>query len=381
MKKILRIVNTLDPSAGGIVAGVTQATSHLETLNIGSEFLTFDSPSSKFLDDFKYKYYAIGPSLLNYSFVFNAPKIIAKLAPFYDHIFVEGLWQYHSYAAWLALRNANTPYSVFTHGMLDPWFNKTYPVKRIKKVIYWNLFEYYVLRDASYVIFTTDIERQLARKSFSRYKAKEFVSGYGADPPGTADQDNSSLFFDHFPHLIGKRILLFVGRIHEKKGIDLLLKAFSVIKAKENLHIVLVGPLPNASEYYKYLLQLIDDLSLSSYVTWTGLLTGSLKWSAFNAAELFCLTSHQENFGVVVAEALSCSLPVLISDSVNIYDVIQSNSCGLVCTPSFHGVADSLNTWLTADTTTRLQYSFNAKQTFVEHFDFASVSRKLLSII
>ena len=132
MKKILRIVNTLDPSAGGIVAGVTQITSHLEFLGIQSDFLTFDSPTSQFLVDFKYKYFAIGPAFFKYSFIFNAPKLIADLATHYDHIFVEGIWQHHSYAAWLALRNSSTPYSVFTHGMLDPWFNKKYPLKRIK---------------------------------------------------------------------------------------------------------------------------------------------------------------------------------------------------------------------------------------------------------
>ena len=126
------------------------------------------------------------------------------------------------------------------------------------------MFEYYVLRDARNVIFTTDTERHLARKSFSRYKANEFISGYGADPPVDINKCNSSLFFNQFPHLTDKRLLLFVGRIHEKKGLDLLFKAFASLNFKDNVHIVIVAPIDTSSKYYKYLISLINKLSLRS---------------------------------------------------------------------------------------------------------------------
>jgi glycosyltransferase involved in cell wall biosynthesis len=59
-----------------------------------------------------------------------------------------------------------------------------------------------------------------------------------------------------------------------------------------------------------------EKLGISERVSWTGMLSGDLKWGAFHAADVFILPSHQENFGIVVAEALSCSLPVLISNKV-----------------------------------------------------------------
>ena len=95
---------------------------------------------------------------------------------------VNGLWQYCGYAAWRAL-TGNTPYVVFTHGMLDPYFRYAFPLKHIKKWIYWVPFEYRVLRDAYRVLFTSKAEKRLAEQSFSLHQWNAYVVPYGASGP------------------------------------------------------------------------------------------------------------------------------------------------------------------------------------------------------
>ena len=90
--------------------------------------------------------------------------------PEYDAVIVHGIWQYNSFGVWRALAGTATPYFVFPHGMLDPWFKRTYPLKHMKKLLYWPWGEYRVLRDAAAVLFTSEEERQLARESFSLYQ-------------------------------------------------------------------------------------------------------------------------------------------------------------------------------------------------------------------
>ena len=115
--------------------------------------------------------------------------------------------------------------------MLDPWFKRTYPFKHLKKWLYWASFEYRVLRDAEFVFYTTEQERLLARQSFWLYKANEVVVGYGTTAPPSDSARQQKVFLDHFAHLNGKRILLFLSRIHPKKGVDLLIEAFAVVHA------------------------------------------------------------------------------------------------------------------------------------------------------
>ena len=87
--------------------------------------------------------------------------------PAFDAVIINGLWQYHSFGAWRALRGTATPYYVFPHGMLDPWFKRSFPLKHLKKWLYWPWAEYRVLRDARAVIFTCEAESS-SRRSLSR---------------------------------------------------------------------------------------------------------------------------------------------------------------------------------------------------------------------
>ena len=88
--------------------------------------------------------------------------------------------------------------------------------------------------------------------------------------------------------------------------------------ARHSWHLVFAGP-DTKDAYRRSLERLISKTCPDGSVTWTGLLTGDLKWGAFRAADVFALTSHQENFGIAVAEALACGLPVLLSNQVNIW--------------------------------------------------------------
>ena len=102
-----------------------------------------------------------------------------------------------------------TPYFVFPHGMLDPWFKRTYPLKHLKKLLYWPWAEYRVLRDAAAVLFTSEEERRLARESFWPYRCNEVVVNYGTAAPEIDLASAREDFFGSFPQLRGQAVPAF----------------------------------------------------------------------------------------------------------------------------------------------------------------------------
>src|SRR6185369_13539161 len=126
-------------------------------------------------------------------------------------------------------------------------------------------------------------------------------------------------FFAAFPALKGRQFLLFLGRVHPKKGCDLLIRAFakSLDKIAPDMDLVMAGP--DQVNWVPELKALTKRLGVDNRVHWPGMLTGALKWGAFHSADALVLPSHQENFGIAVAEAMACCTPALISDKVNIW--------------------------------------------------------------
>jgi glycosyltransferase involved in cell wall biosynthesis len=140
-----------------------------------------------------------------------------------------------------------------------------------------------------------------------------------------------------FPRLREKSFLLFLGRLHEKKGCAELIRAFAEIE-NSSLQLVLAGPCAN-DDYLQRLKRLTNELNLGKTITFCGMLTGNLKWGAFAAAEAFILPSHQENFGIAVVEALACGTPVLISNKINIWREIVNDACGFAAEDDVAGNA------------------------------------------
>lgn len=378
--KILRLVHSLNPAGGGVAEGVSQLTPHLNNLGASVTVATLDPPDSPWLQHHHFSTIGLGPVFNGYGYKRGLPARILVLARHHDVVIIEGIWNYQALATWRALRLSGIPYFVYTHGMLDPWFKRTYPFKHLKKWLYWTFAEYRVLRDATAVLFTTEQERFLASQSFWFYQAKELVVGYGTSPPpGDSDQQRK-IFLARFPHLCNKRTFLFLSRIHPKKGVDLLIEAFALVADFDPLlHLVVAGP--DQSGLQAQLQHRAVDLGINDRITWTNMLSGDLKWGAFHAAELFCLPSHQENFGIVVAEALACGLPVAISESVNISGDVSAGGAGLVHEDTIDGTTEALRIWLSFGKAEQQLMGKKGRELFDARFECTSVARTLLSVL
>lgn len=378
--KILRCIRSLDPALGGTVEAVRQACQGLPELGHSVEVVCLDAPYAPWLLTFPAKVHALGPAQGTYGYSGRFVRWMREQAGEYDAVIVDGLWQFPGWGTWLALRKSTTPYYVYTHGMLSPWFKQNYPLKHIKKWIYWTLAEYWVLREARAVLFTCEQEKALARESFWLYKAREAVAGLGVETTLGDPFYQRQLFLKEFPALQGKRLLLFLGRIHPKKGCDLLIEAFAKVSfVDSSLHLVFVGP--DKIGWRQELQLRIVELELESKVTWTGMLSGDFKWGAFNAAEAFVLPSHSENFGTTIAEAMSCGVPVLITNKVDIWQEVEETGGGLVRSDDLKGVVNLLDSWLTLKPDEREAMKVRAQRGFAEKFSLHAALECLISVL
>lgn len=378
---LLHIIPSLDPSGGGPIEAARCIHSQMNRIKVFFEVACLDAPSQPFFRDYPATIHALGPTVLSYRYCLKLIPWMRDNYKRFDAVIIDGLWQYHGFAAWRVLSGTDTPYFVFTHGMLDPWFKHAYPLKHLKKWLYWPWAEYRILRDARAVLFTCDEERRLARNSFWLHRSHEIVVPLGTDfPPHDEEGKLSAIFRNAHPALREKRLLLYLGRIHEKKGCDLLIQAFAqVARDHADQHLVMAGP--DQTGWTPTLKRQALALGVQDRITWTGMLLGEHKWGAFHAAEVFCLPSHQENFGIAVVEALGCGKPVLISDKVNIWREIEADGAGIVQPDTLEGTIKALRTWLTLKPEDRVRMSQAAHACFNTRYRIEQTAQNLASVI
>ena len=379
--KILRLIPSLNPRYGGTVESVKQSSLVLISAGQDIEIATMDEPYEKFITAFPCKVNALGGGNGGYSYSGKYLNWLQNSVSEFDCVIVEGIWQFHSFAARKVCLANNIPYYVFVHGMLAPWFKQQYPLKHLKKWAYWILAEYWVLRDATHVIFTTQEERLLARESFWLYHCSEAVVTHSIDGVQGSAEEHRSSFFSYLPQLKDKPYLLYLSRIHPIKGIDLLIKAYAENKIlSEQYSLVIAGP--DKDGLTANLQTLADRLGVGNKIIWTGMLKDKVKWGALLAADAFVLPSHQENFGVVVTEALSCAVPVLISNKVNIWREIEADHAGIITEDSKPGFAYVLDQWANMDLEKKQKMRKCARNCFVKRFSTSSSSNhELLNLI
>lgn len=336
--RLLHVVHTLNPDRGGPSESVRMFVRAHQRAGNEVEVATLDGTGDGPAGDghrglVSCEVHPCGPGKTNYGF---NPKLEAWLKANrerFDGVIVNGVWQFHGVAARRAFAGKKR-YVVFAHGMLDPYFKDRFPLKHLKKLVYWTLEEHRNLNAAQAVCFTSEEEKRVAAEGFPFQRFQRVVVPYGTMGPEGDAEAAKQAFLAAWPQLQGKQYLLFLGRIHPKKGCDLLLEAFAQA-ADRGLQLAMVGP--DETGWGEELRGHATRLGIADRIVWTGMLRGEVKWGAFYGAEAFILPSHQENFGIAVADALACGTIPLISDKVNIAPDVAADGAGFMDTDTVEG--------------------------------------------
>lgn len=370
--RLLRLIASMDPAAGGTVEAVRQISPLLAARGVVTTVACLDASHATWLQPAAspgYHAVGLGPGRGTYGYAPGVISALQALASSADAMVIEGIWQYHAFAGWRALRSLGAdapPYWVYPHGMLDPWFKRTYPLKHLKKWLYWPWADYRVLRDAQAVLFTTEQERLLARQSFWLYRARERVAPFGITQPAPRAEAQRRAFADAFPSVANRPMLLSLARLHQKKGLDQLLAAFAAVAPTEpDLQLMLAGADGGQGPFLR---RQAARLGLAERVHLPGLLQGELKWGALHHCSLFCLPSHQENFGIAVVEALSCGRPVLISTSVNLAAEVSAAGAGFVQPDTLAATRAALERWCALSPAERVSMGERATNLYQQRY-------------
>jgi len=367
--KILHVIPSLSPSTGGPPEALRHLTRAYGEVGVEVEIATQDDPAAPYLANFSVPVHATGAAKSTYAYSRVLLDWLKQNVGNFDGVIINGIWTFHSLAGAMAARG-RVPYAVFTHGMLDPWFKRQYPAKHLKKCVYWPA-QYWVLHNAKAVFFTSTLERDLAPQSFWPNHWRSVVVPYGTGEPPAETGAQAEAWFSKVPALRQRRYLLFLSRIHEKKGCDLLIEAFAHVAAQyPDVDLVIAGP--DQVGLQAKLQRQAGELGIASRVHWPGLLTGDAKWGALRNCEAFVLPSHQENFGVVVAESLAAGRPVLISNQVNIWPDIEQEQVGFVEPDTLEGTKQLLSQWLALHGAGRAAISARTTEVFRRRYSMRS---------
>jgi glycosyltransferase involved in cell wall biosynthesis len=376
--RILHIIDTLDPAAGGPSESIRRIVASYPAMGHTGEVVTLDAPDALFLRELDFTVHALGPRGSTYG---KNPRLIPWLRQNrsrFDGAVSHGLWTFTGYATWKSFAG-KLPYVVFPHGMLDPYFKRAFPLKHVKKWVYWLYAQYWILRAAHRVLFTSTAEAELARQSFWLHRWNALVVPYGATGPEGNPAVYKAAFFAHTPGIAGRPYLLFLGRIHPKKGCDLLVDAFARIASQAPaLQLVIAGP--DQTGWRAELEAKAVAAGIADRLHWPGMVRSDLKWGAYYGCEAFVLPSHQENFGIAVAEALACGKPVLLADQVNIAADVKAAGAAFVEPDTAEGTLHLLESWLQTPPAERERMAASALACFRERYDMRENAKAIIRI-
>lgn len=282
-----------------------------------------------------------------------------------DVVHIHALWESVQHLAARAARRHRRPYVFRPCGMLDPW---SLAQGRWKKRAYLWLRLRNDLNHAAALHFTTAIERDLV--AALGLTAPTVVEANGIRPDEFSDLPSRAEF--RAAHTISPDapLLLFLGRVHPKKGLNLLPPALAELPG---VHLAVAGP--DHDGYGDQLRRQAEGLGVADRVWFVGMLRGREKLAALSAADLFVLPSHQENFGNAVVEALAVGLPVVISDQVNLWPDVRDAGVGGVVPLRADALTDELRRWL-SDPELRSEAGRKAVLWVRERYDWAAIARR-----
>nr|WP_294930710.1 glycosyltransferase [uncultured Flavobacterium sp.] len=387
-KKILRVISSMHPSNGGPCQGIRNAIPYFQKAGITTEVVCMDDENSDYSITDNFTVYKVGKGKTSYQYQSKLLQWLKNNILNYDFIIVHGLWQYHNFAVYKTIQllkeqNLKIPkVIIMPHGMLDPYFQKAADRKwkALRNALVWSFVEKKCINQADVVFFTCEEELRLAATTFKTYKPKKvFNVGYGIQKPPENKESLKEDFYKSYPEIKNKRYLLFLSRIHEKKGVDLLINAYNELfqKNKDLPDLVIAGPI--ASDYAQEMIKLSSH---NPKIHFPGMLTGNAKWGAFYNCEAYLLPSHQENFGIAIVEAMACNKPVLITKNVNIWKEVHKGGGGwVVSMEENNGLKNNLSEIIEQSEEYLTAKGRKAFETYQNNFDIEICANKFIQTL
>lgn len=345
--RVVHVLETLSPNYGGPVSVLKQLVEEQARSGMDVQVLTtnanypkgiFHPPGWYVLGEAQVPVYYGSVEVPALKVSFGFAREFNKVLKTADVIHVHGLYRFPpSYAAFAA-RRASKPYIVRPFGSLDPFLYSKSSRSVLLKRLYERLIDFPNLRQASALHFTATEE--MRRAAYIGSKGRSFVipnpidlSRYDVLP--TRGRLREMWGIGNAP------MVLFLGRLHHKKGLDLLIPAFKTVLARvPDARLVIAGP--ENDDWGAGMRALATELGLSNSVLFCGPLHGPDVTQAYVDADVFALTSYTENFGMTVVEAMAAGTPVLISDQVNISEDLAADSAALVVKCDIREIAEGL---------------------------------------
>jgi glycosyltransferase involved in cell wall biosynthesis len=343
--KVLQVVPGISPNFGGPSVALTGLTRLLAQRGIETMLVTTNvDPRGRLDVPLGVPVSQLGANVLyfnawprgRYAFSFPLACALRQIIHDYNVVHIHWLYNFSSLIAAIAAQKAGIPYVLQPNGSLDPHLMKR---NNLLKKIYLAMFGNYIVKNASVIIFTSEIERKQA--SLDGFRVPARVVPVGLDWAEYANLPPRGEFKKQYPEIGNKQMVLFLGRMSRQKGLDLLIPAFRIVAARHPaVHLVVAGP--DGEGYGTQVKQWVAEANLKNRVTFAGPLSEQLKLAAYVDSDVFVLPSYAENFGATVTEALACKRPVVISNRVNICDEIASAEAGIVVECSADSVADGI---------------------------------------
>ncbi len=398
--KVLHATHQMNPKAGGVSQAIVNIIEGLSELGVENEIISLDTASEV---PSGIMVHALGPGRGPWSYSKKLKPWLIKHLSSFDIIIIHGLWLYHGYVVSKMIRHlkrnrtASEPpdknnQRLFTmpHGMLDPYFQRANgrKLKALRNIIYWKFIEKYIVNGSDGILFTCQEESILARQTFTPYRPKrELIVGLGVKKPPRFSDIMQTEFLKKCPQLTDKTpYILFLSRIHPKKGVDILIKAYENLFWKLSdmtllPKLVIAGPGLDTSYGQEMRQKVSESHRIKNSVYFPGMLEGNAKWGAFYNAVFFVLPSHQENFGIAVVEAMACGKPTVITNQVNIWREIEEGGGGFVSDDTQSGIEGILKKCIALKDDEIKILGLRASSLFKNEFSIIPAAKRLLAEI
>jgi len=271
-----------------------------------------------------------------------------------------GIWLPYSGVLHNLAHQHNIPVITSIHGMLEPW-----PInyRRIRKLAAWHIYQKSRLERNVLLHATTIIEAENLRKLGLNLPIAVI-------PSGTIIPEQASL---PKPERSRKRTMLYLSRIHPKKGLLNLVKAIDYLRPSD-WKVVIAGY--DENNYQAIVEKAVLDAGLKDYFTFVGSVDEEQKWGLYNSADLFILPTHSENFGNVVTEALAAGTPVITTRGTPWKELIDCNR-GWWVEPTVSGLIESLENAFSLDDQELKQMGKNGRMLIEEKYNWPAIAKDL----